>query len=177
MFKPNSIDFYNFICAENSVLYANSQAVFFTPSLHCNFVLDFSNKLQLLQTTAILNQFFHIRPKIGSKKKFAKFSTFTLATKVKSKFLSTLIFYTIGKVRNSSRKKLINFDIKASGEVFIKFKDFITLFPFKIGIYDFHNWRKNLVIKESVHYHSLFEKSMVWNFYSSFFRNHYGEIS
>jgi hypothetical protein len=175
MYYSNSLEFYNFFQAENSVLLTNKFYAY-NPQFRVHFGILNTSKLELLQTLELLYQFFGIRPAISTVKSFGKPSRFNLSLDLQGRSV-TKLFKIISTVRSSSRRKLISFTFKFNGSFFIKFKDFITLYPFKIRFYDFHTWRKQVTIHSVKVSKEYDKKYVISNFYSCFFRNvYYGQI-
>ena len=165
----NSISFYSYLQLENCSLNAY-EAVFYRPEFKTNFTFAASEKKKIIQTSELLTQFFLVRPRIGSYKKFERISSFSIS--VKPSFSSLLrAFRIMYAVRLSSRKKLITFKFKRNGFIYVIFKDFVTLYPFKIRSYDFHDWRSQLAIVSISNFKKLseFEKYNSINFYYTFY--------
>jgi len=143
----NSISFYSYSQVENSSLSSN----FFYPldfKFSVNFFFSAKEKKKLLQTSDLIGQFFISRPKLSSKKKMNKLSAFNVS--INPNFFSIFIAFRLAwTTRNSIKKKLITFVFKPNGAVYLIFKDFVTLYPFVIKNYDFHDWRNQFVISSS----------------------------
>lgn len=169
MFSVNSIMFFNFLSAENSVFFEQRcSSVFEQSGFHLNFKLPIAEKIQVLQGFELLNQFFSSRPRIQTVKKFGKSTHFNLKLTLNSDNLHIFLNNLYG-IRNSSRRKLVHFKFK-SDQLVIAFKDFITLFPFQIRFYDFHSWRHQVTLSYSFFNLSGYEKFVMTSFFASFFR-------
>ena len=163
----NSIDFYNYTQIENCSL-TQEQFSIFIPKFHVKFNFPAKEKKRIIQTSDLLFQFFNARPKIRVVKKFGKLSSFTLS--VSPNFNSIFrVFRIVHSIRASSRKKLITFKFKRSGFTYLVLRDFVTLFPFRIKTYDFHDWRYNFVLFADSKSSTEFKKFYTINFYFNFF--------
>lgn len=163
----NSIDFYNYVQLENCSLTQNQVNVF-CPSFNVKFNFSVKEKKRIVQTSDLLFQFFNARPKISVVKKFGKLVSFNLS--ISPNFISIFrVFRVIYSVRTSSRKKLVIFKFKRNGFSYVILRDFVTLFPFKIKAYDFHDWRYNFVLSASDMNSNEFKKFNSTNFYFNFF--------
>lgn len=170
MFSNNSTTFFNFISAENGVFFeTQSSSIVADLNFTLNFKLPITAKLSMLQAFELFNQFFAVRPKVKTIKKFGKSTHFNVSINLNGHSLE-YFFSTLYTVRNSSRKKLVVFKFKAN-DLLIIIKDFITLFPFKIKFYDFHSWRSQIVLGASLSNLSTYEKFIFTSFFTSFFRN------
>lgn len=140
----NSIFFYAYAQLENNSLSSN----FFYSSefkFSVNFFFSSKEKKKLLQTSDLMAQFFISRPKLTSKKKMNKLTAFNVS--ITPNFFSLFIAFRVAwATRNSIKKKLITFVFKSNGAVYLIFKDFVTLYPFAIKNYDFHDWRNQFVM-------------------------------
>ena len=168
MFYKSFVNFYNFTQIENSVLLNNSVPNFSNLKFGLNFRLPITGKLQLLQAFELFYQFFSVRPKIRTIKKFGKSTHFNVSLHIRGVNLINF-FENLYTIRNSSRRKLVSFKIKSS-DLFITMKDFITLYPFNIRFYDFHSWRFQVVLTAATYDYSLHEKFIFSNFFNNFFR-------
>jgi hypothetical protein len=135
----NSISFYNYIYLENCSLY-QSKLHTVNPQFRVNFNFPSKQKKRIIQTSDLLYQFFSTRPKINVVKRFEKVVSFNIFINLSNQSLMRF-FRILYFIRRSSRKKLINFNFKRNGKHYISLQDFVTLFPFKIRAYDFHDWR------------------------------------
>jgi hypothetical protein len=140
----NSIFFYSYGQIENNSLSSNfSLSPEFKFSV--NFFFSPKEKKKLLQTSDLMIQFFISRPKVISKKKMNKLAAFNVS--ITPNFFSLFMAFRVAwATRNSIKKKLITFTFKANGDVYLIFKDFVTLYPFTIKNYDFHDWRNQFVM-------------------------------
>lgn len=163
----NSHKFYNYTQLENCSL-LQEKIVYFSPRFRVKFNFSAKDKKRIMQTSDLLCQFFFARPRISVVKKFNKITSFNIfiSPSLHSTFRALRIIYFI---RGSSRKKLVTFKFKRSGFTYLVLRDFVTLFPFKIKSYDFHDWRFNFVLISNTRFNSEFEKFNSANFYFNFF--------
>lgn len=165
----NSISFYTYLQLDNCSLCLHNP-IFYKPEFKTNFTFSVSDKKKIMQTAELLTQFFLTRPAIRAHKKFDRISSFSVSAK--PNFSSLLrALRVIYAIRQSSRKKLITFKSKRNGFIYIVFKDFVTLYPFKLRSYDFHDWRSQLVMVSISKFSRLseFEKYNAMNFYYTFY--------
>lgn len=163
----NSITFYNYLQLENCSL-TQEKINFYTPKFNVKFNFSAKDKKRIMQTSELLFQFFNARPKLTVVKGFGKVTSFNIY--LSPNFNSILrVLRTVYEIRNSSRKKLVNFKFKRNGFTYLILRDFVTLFPFKIKSYDFHDWRFNFVLISTSSTDSEFNKFNSTNFYFNFF--------
>jgi hypothetical protein len=167
--QVNSLGFFNFYCNENLSLISKNVWKY-VPNFELNYYINEKNKMFIIQTFELFYQFYGIRPKIHTLKKFGKYQNFKLLVSIRSSSFYTL-FFTLFNVRSSSKTKLINFRFKETRDFYVSIKDFITLFPFKIRFYDFHSWRNEVVIHTHFKNFSILESFAVINFFYSFFKS------
>lgn len=166
----NSINFYNYLQLENCSL-TQATTAFYDPRFTVKFNFSVKDKKRIMQTSDLLCQFFNARPKISVAKNFNKITSFNIF--ISPSFNSMLrVFRIIYSIRGSSRKKLVNFKFKRDGFTYLVLRDFVTLFPFKIKTYDFHDWRFNFVLASNLRNSSEFVKFNSINFYFNFFNLH-----
>lgn len=163
----NSITFYNYLQLENCSL-TQEKINLYVPKFKVKFNFSVKDKKRIMQTSELLFQFFNARPKLSVVKKFDKPTSFNIY--ISPNFNSILrTLRIVFDVRNSSRKKLVNFKFKRNGVTYLILRDFVTLFPFKIKSYDFHDWRLNFTMISISSTDSEFNKFNSINFYFNFF--------
>jgi hypothetical protein len=166
--QVNSLAFFNYCQIENLTL-ISSNFWAYDPNFELNYYLVDKNKMFILQTFELFYQFYGVRPKLFSLKKFDKFQNFSLILSIRQRN-SYQFFKTLHNIRSSSKTKLVNFSFKENGKLYILLQDFITLFQFQIRFYDFHSWRNEVVIHSHPKHTSHFEFFGIINFFYSFFR-------
>jgi hypothetical protein len=174
----NFSNFYNYLQIDNTALVGSSY-FFYCPEFEINFSVSSTSKLQLLQTFELLYQFFKVRPSVRVTKQLGKVTKFNIKLTIRG-HVNFNLFRTIYRIRSSSKCKLIRFTFNRSGQLFIVFNDFTTLFPFEIKFYDFHTWR-NLVSMHSKSNSTLCSTPnnsyVIANFFHIFFKDiYYGQV-
>lgn len=164
----NSYDFYKYQEIENFSLFQDKFSLDF-PTLESNFNFNQKESKKIMQTTQLIYQFFGLRPKLKTVIKFGRPHSLNVGFHCK---LSTILsaIKVLYRIRKSSKKKLVTFRFNRDA-IYICMKDFVTFYPFKIKLYDFHDWRHEFVLKSVLvsSKYSEFEIHFIRNFYISFF--------
>lgn len=170
MLHQNFLNFLNFQGVENSLLAQNAAKVKFLPSLKCVFHLTNENRLEIVQTFFIFKQFFGLRPRISSIKKLHKSTFFTICVSLDGFRDSTIFFNFVRRLRLGSKRKLVSIVLKEQGIIYVSFRDFVTLSNFKIGKFDYHNWRRPVTVICSFAGLSDYQKNIYFNLFNIIFQ-------
>lgn len=166
--RVNSLDFFNYqylsVCGLISEKYWT-----YTPQFEITYYLKDTDKLFILQTFELFYQFYGVRPQFFSLKGFNRYQNFKLHLSFRMPYCYNF-FDVLFAIRGSSKTKLIRFDFRESGILYLSIRDFITLYPFKIRFYDFHSWRNEVVIHANINFFTQVEFFGVINFFYSFYR-------
>lgn len=167
MLRINFYKYFVYTSHENFVLSQQSSSTLFNPKFTCKFYVKIENKLEITQTFFLLKQFFGVRPFIRTIKRQHKPVFFIIG--ITSSFADSMAFFSfVRRLRYGAKRKLVSVKYKENGYVYVAFKDFVTLFPFVIGTFDFHNWRRSVTL-HNLPVSGLYQKNLLFNFYNYLF--------